>query len=274
MRTDIEAAVGRRPPRAHRRACARRRAVLGRRCDPVGAADCQPARPRSDGAVSIDVARAAVVRTGVRAHARQSAASSSAPAAHGEFALRERRRLGVALRATRYTRAYRAAELVEIGARSVVRAHSGAHRLSRRSALRIADRCAAARPARHAAARRRATLRSDSRTAARRAEPPAPVLVPDRRNLARGACKRSSSIARTPVAILCPGAEYGPAKRWPAEHFAELARRLRRATAMRSGSWARPTTRRWQQRSSRRCGDARCRCAISPDAPTSARRST
>jgi len=55
--------------------------------------------------------------------------------------------------------------------------------------------------------------------------PPGPVLVPDAANA--GAALRSLGLStRRPIAILCPGAEYGPAKRWPTEHFVALARAL------------------------------------------------
>ncbi|MET0733813.1 MAG: lipopolysaccharide heptosyltransferase II [Casimicrobiaceae bacterium] len=52
--------------------------------------------------------------------------------------------------------------------------------------------------------------------------PPAPVLVPDLAN--RAAAVRALTLkTHRPIAILCPGAEFGPAKRWPPNHFAELA---------------------------------------------------
>ena len=48
------------------------------------------------------------------------------------------------------------------------------------------------------------------------------VRVPERSAL----CTRLALTRDAPVAALCPGAEYGPAKRWPPAYFAELTRRL------------------------------------------------
>lgn len=52
-----------------------------------------------------------------------------------------------------------------------------------------------------------------------------PVLVPNLNN--RQAIFDQLNLALdAPVAAFCPGAEYGPAKRWPPEYFAELAQCL------------------------------------------------
>ena len=55
--------------------------------------------------------------------------------------------------------------------------------------------------------------------------PPRPVLVPDVAN--RAAAVHALDLRMEPnIAILCPGAEFGPAKRWPPTHFAALAARF------------------------------------------------
>ncbi len=54
---------------------------------------------------------------------------------------------------------------------------------------------------------------------------PQPRLTssPEQQRAARAALGLPQDVA--PV-IFCPGAEYGPAKRWPAQHFAELAKKV------------------------------------------------
>ena len=57
--------------------------------------------------------------------------------------------------------------------------------------------------------------------------PPAPVLVPDAANRSR-ALRALRLKTERPAVVLCPGAEFGPSKRWPPNHFADLGSALLR----------------------------------------------
>jgi lipopolysaccharide heptosyltransferase II len=145
------------------------------------------------------------------------------PAGHGQFALRNRRELGIALRPERYTHAYVLpntwkSALVPWFAKIPNRiGYRGEARFGLLTEARPLDRAMPQLVARYAAL-------ADA-VGARDLEPPRPVLVPDRGNLEEA--MRSLGLSqRPPVAILCPGAEFGPAKRWPIEHFATLGKRL------------------------------------------------
>ena len=147
-----------------------------------------------------------------------------APAGHGRFALRERRRLGSSLREAGYGRAYVLpntwkSALVPYFARIPQRiGYVGEARYGLLTEARRLDR--------------RALPRLVTRYAALAASPGAAVEVPARSQLVPDASNLQTAMhalrlgTERPIAILCPGAEFGPAKRWPAEHFAALARRL------------------------------------------------
>ena len=147
-----------------------------------------------------------------------------APAGHGRLSLSARRRLGLELRKARYTHAF---VLPNTWKSALVPFFA-----------RIPNRIGFVGEARHglltdarrldARAMPQLVTRYASLASPRGAPPPtavAPVLVPDAAN--RAAAIDALDLAReAPVAILCPGAEFGPAKRWPVEHFAALAKML------------------------------------------------
>ncbi len=56
---------------------------------------------------------------------------------------------------------------------------------------------------------------------------PTPHLEVDPANARRALTELGMCPPRGPLLALCPGAEYGPAKRWPAAYYAELARSMR-----------------------------------------------
>lgn len=153
----------------------------------------------------------------------QVAATMALPFGHGELRLGARRRFAKALPA--YERAivlpntfksalipWHAGIALRTGYRGEMRFGllNDRRRLDRGALPRISERYAAlAQPAGEPIAR----------------ELPEPRLVVDEQSRSQALEKHGLDASR-PVAVLAPGAEYGPAKRWPAAHFAALARTL------------------------------------------------
>ena len=121
-------------------------------------------------------------------------------------------------------------------------AHSAAHRLSRRSALRPAQRRAPARRAGAAAAGRPLRRARRRRRRAGAAAAPPPVLVPDvaNRDAAVAGARPRRATRRSRCSAPAPNTVRPSAGR--PTHFADARATLRSPTACRSGSSARPTT--------------------------------
>lgn len=146
------------------------------------------------------------------------------PFSHGELKLGARRRLGQELRSARYDQAivlpnsFKSALLPYFARIPLRTGFRGEMRWGLLNDVRTLDE-----PTLPLMAQRYAALANVAN------EPPA--VLPDVQ-LDIDVAARAATLARLgldmkrPVAALCPGAEYGPAKRWPPHHFAELGRQL------------------------------------------------
>ncbi|MEK6592947.1 MAG: lipopolysaccharide heptosyltransferase II [Pseudomonadota bacterium] len=148
------------------------------------------------------------------------------PFGHGELKLGARRRLGIELRAAGYDQAivlpnsFKSA-LVPFFAGIPLRSGyvgemrwgliNDARRLDKQALPLMVERFAA--------------LAAPPGEAPGLPLPPARLLVAQDKRLAT--LRKLALEPQVPAVALCPGAEYGPAKRWPAEYFAELARRFK-----------------------------------------------
>jgi heptosyltransferase-2 len=147
------------------------------------------------------------------------------PFAHGELALSKRIRLGRVLRARDYHRAYvlpnsLKSALVPWFAGIPERiGYVGEFRYGLLTAARRLDRAAVP-----LMVERFAFLADPTGSTPERPVPRPQIRVAEAESAALTA--RLGLAADKPVVCFCPGAEYGPAKRWPSAHFGALAARL------------------------------------------------
>ena len=199
------------------------RSVLGRRHG-AGAAALQaaaraPCRPRARRA------RPALDVRPPRADAR-GAAGHREPVRPRRPQARRAPPAGSCSRAGRLRPGDRAAQYVQVRAGPVLRRHPDPDRLPRGDAALDTERCAHA--GRRSACRRwRSATRRWRLPRGEALRLPLPALALRVDEAARRALLARLGLGRgRPAAALCPGAEYGPAKRWPARYFAELAQGL------------------------------------------------
>ena len=144
------------------------------------------------------------------------------PVGHGELALRRRWRMGLALRSHRFDAAYVLpnsfkSALAPWWARIPQR--TGWLGEARYGLLNDWRRL---EPALHPRMVERFIALAHPPGAQLPEPPPQPVLRVDESQRAAAVSRLGLNTER-PVVALCPGAEFGPAKRWPPEHFAALA---------------------------------------------------
>ncbi|OKP54832.1 ADP-heptose--LPS heptosyltransferase [Serratia marcescens] len=152
------------------------------------------------------------------------------PLGHGALGLGERRRLGRALRANRYDRAYVLPNsfksalvpfFADIPQRTGWR---GEMRYGLLNDIRVLDK--AAFPL---MVQRYVALAYDKGRIQRADDLPQPLLWPQLQVSDEEIAETTSAFNLTdsrPIVGFCPGAEFGPAKRWPHYHYATLAQQL------------------------------------------------
>lgn len=153
------------------------------------------------------------------------------PVRHGQLKLGVRRRLGRTLRRARFAQAivlpgsFKSA-LVPWFAKIPRRTgYVGEQRWGLLNDIRrLNPRAVPMNAQRFAALGRPAAADAGAGEAAGHTDLPRPALAVDRAQVGETA-SRFGLESGAPVLALCPGAEYGPAKQWPAEYFAEVANR-------------------------------------------------
>ena len=152
------------------------------------------------------------------------------PLGHGALELGERRRLGISLRNEKYQRAFVLpnsfkSALIPFFAHIPQRTGwRGEMRYGLLNDLRVLDK-----PAFPLMVQRYAALGYDAQQIKTAADLPQPILWPKLQvsDAEITAVKTSFNVDNTrPLVGFCPGAEFGPAKRWPHYHYAVLAEKL------------------------------------------------